>query len=54
LTEEAHENLLRFLEQAPVEEYEHDRYLYLRLRLIVQHHVEHRTELERQVAGATA
>jgi hypothetical protein len=54
LTEGAHDSLLQFLERAPVEEYGRDHHLYLRLRLIVQHHVEHRTELERQVAGATA
>jgi hypothetical protein len=54
LTEEAHGDLLKILEQAPAQEYGHDRHLYRRLLLIVQHHVEHRAELERQVAEATA
>jgi hypothetical protein len=54
LTEEAHANLLRFLEQAPAEEYAPDRYLYRRLVLVIAHHAEHRTQLEAQVAAATA
>jgi hypothetical protein len=46
LTERAHERLLRVLEEAPSEEYANDGQLYLRLLRIIQHHGEHRKELE--------
>ena len=46
LTERAHERLLQVLEETPAVEYANDGQLYLRLMRIVQHHAEHRRELE--------
>ena len=54
LTEEAHANLLRLLEQRPADEYMSGTHLYQRMLLVIAHHAEHRAQLEAQVAGATA
>ncbi len=54
LTEEAHANLLRLLEQRPADEYVPGAHLYQRMLLVIAHHAEHRAQLEAQLPEATA
>jgi hypothetical protein len=54
ITEGAHADFRRLLEERPADGYAPDGHLYRRMVLVIQHHVDHRTELEAHLANVAA
>lgn len=54
LSERAHADFHRLLEELPASDYGKDGYLYRRMVAVIEHHVEHRGQLEAELAQLTA
>ncbi len=50
LTERAHDDFRRLLANTPARDYRDDAYLYRRMVLVIEHHVDHRSQLETELA----